>query len=139
MNDAHPPVKDVAPAFQDVLAAKEDAKAMVFGANAEAEKSLSEGKIQSMAVTSEASAYKYDVSNVAAADAFRFQRQLMAFNQQPMLFRLRTYLDFLENDCMDLRKFIVSSKIPSQIYELNMEEKPRLDLLDGADVQNLGK
>ena len=63
----------------------------------------------------------------------------MAFNQQPMLFRLRTYLDFLENDCMDLRKFIVSSKIPSQIYELNMEEKPRLDLLDGADVQNLGK
>ena len=63
----------------------------------------------------------------------------MAFKKQPELFRLRTYLDFLENDCMDLRKFIISSKINSQIYELNMEEKPRLDLLDGADIQNLGK
>ena len=56
-----------------------------------------------------------------------------------MLFRLRTYLDFLENDCKDLRKFILSSRIPSQIYELNMEEKPALDLLDGTDVNNIGK
>ena len=36
-------------------------------------------------------------------------------------------------------KAIFSSKIPSQIYELNMEEKPALDLLEGADVNNLGK
>ena len=92
-----------------------------------------------MAVESDAAAYKFDVSHVAAADAFRFQRQLQAYEQQPMLFRLRTYLDFLENDCKDLRKFIISSRIRSQIYELNMEEKPQLDLLDGADVQNIGK
>ena len=59
--------------------------------------------------------------------------------QKIQLFRLRTYLDFLENDCRDLRKFILSSKMPSQIYEVNMEEKPRLDLLEGADVQNMGK
>ena len=139
MNDAHPPVKDVAPAFQDVLAAKEQAKTMVYEANAAAEKSVSEGEIRNMTIVSDASAYKYEVSNVASADAFRFQRQVMAFKQQPALFRLRTYLDFLENDCKDLRKYIISSKLTSQIYELNMEEKPRLDLLDGADIQNLGK
>lgn len=34
MTDAHPPFKDVAPAFQEVLAAKEEAKGMVFGARA---------------------------------------------------------------------------------------------------------
>ena len=79
------------------------------------------------------------MSHVAIADAFRFKQQLTAYRQQPMLFRLRTYLDFLENDCKELRKFILSSKIPSQIYELNMEEKPALDLLDGTDVNNLGK
>lgn len=139
MNDAHPPVKDVAPAFQDVLAAKEEAKTLVFAANAEAEKSLAEGSIKSMTITSEARAYKYDVSNVAIAEAFRFRQQLAAYRQQPMLFRLRTYLDFLENDCKDLRKFILSSQIPSQIYELNMEEKPALDLLDGADINKIGK
>jgi len=139
MNDAHPPVKDVAPAFQDVLAAKEEAKTLVFAANAEAEKSLAEGSIRSMTITSEARAYKYDVSNVAIAEAFRFRQQLAAYKQQPMLFRLRTYLDFLENDCKDLRKFILSSQFPSQIYELNMEEKPALDLLDGADINKIGK
>ncbi|MBO7147080.1 MAG: protease modulator HflK [Lentisphaeria bacterium] len=139
MNDAHPPVNEVAPAFQDVLAAKEEAKSMVFAAQAVAEKAIAEGAVQTMAVESDAAAYKFDVSHVAAADAFRFQRQLQAYEQQPMLFRLRTYLDFLENDCKDLRKFIISSRIRSQIYELNMEEKPQLDLLDGADVQNIGK
>ena len=139
MNDAHPPVKDVAPAFQDVLAAKEEARTLVFAANAEAEKSLAEGSIKSMTITSEARAYKYDVSNVAIAEAFRFRQQLAAYKQQPMLFRLRTYLDFLENDCKDLRKFILSSQFPSQIYELNMEEKPALDLLDGADINKIGK
>ena len=139
MNDAHPPVKEVAPAFQDVLAAKEQARTMVFAANAEAEKALAEGSITSMKITSEAKAYKYDVSNVATADAFRFRQQLAAYRQQPTLFRLRTYLDFLENDCKELRKFILSSRIPSQIYELNVEEKPALDLLDGADIKNIGK
>ena len=139
MNDAHPPVKDVAPAFQDVLAAKEEARTMVFAANAEAEKALAEGSIKSMTITSEAKAYKYDVSNVATAEAFRFRQQLAAYRQQPMLFQLRTYLDFLENDCKELRKFILSSKIPYQIYELNMEEKPALDLLDGADINKIGK
>ncbi len=139
MTDAHPPYKEVAPAFQEVLAAKEEARGMVFVAKAEEAKLLSEGRIKSLGITSTAAAYKFHVSNVAAADAFRFQRQLTAFNEQPQLFRLRTYLDFLENDCKDLRKYVLSSQMPSQIYEVNMEEKPRLDLLEGADVQNLGK
>ena len=59
----------------EVLAAKEEARTLVFGANAEAEKSLAEGSIKSMTITSEAQAYKYDVSNVAIADAFRFKQQ----------------------------------------------------------------
>ena len=105
----------------------------------EAEKALAEGSIKNMTITTEAQAYKYEVSNVAIAEAFRFRQQLAAYKQQPMLFKLRTYLDFLENDCKELRKFILSSNIPYQIYELNMEEKPALDLLDGADIDKIGK
>ena len=51
----------------------------------------------------------------------------------PEMFKLRTYLTFLETDCAGLRKYIVSASIPYQILELNAEEKPRLDLLD-ADL-----
>lgn len=139
VNDAHPPVKDVAPAFQDVLAAQEQVKTLIYEATAEAEKVEAEGKIRSMEITSDAQAYSYNVSTVAAADAFRFRSQLTAYKAQPKLFRLRTYLDFLEIDCKDLRKYIVSANIPSQIFEVNMEENPRLDLLNSDAISELGK
>ena len=48
----------------------------------------------------------------------------------PEMFKLRTYLSFLENDCAPLRKYIISASIPTQILELNAEEKPRTDLTD---------
>lgn len=139
VNDAHPPVKDVAPAFQDVLAAQEQVKTLIYEATAQAEKVEAEGKIKSMEITSNAQAYSYNVSTVAEADAFRFKSQLTAYQAQPKLFRLRTYLDFLEIDCKDLRKYIISANIPSQIFEVNMEENPRLDLLNSGDINELGK
>lgn len=137
--DTHPPVKEVAPAFQAVLAANEEARGFIYEANAEAGKIRSEGDIKSMQIRSSAEAYRFDVSSVAAATAFRFRRQLEAYRINPFIFRLRAYLDFLENDCASLRKYIISADIPSQIYELNMEENPRLDLLSGADLTGLGK
>ena len=88
---------------------------------------------------STAQADSFGVRTEAEADAFRFQRQLNAYKQQPALFKLRTYLDFLENDCKDLRKLIISSSIPSQIFELNLEETARLDLLNSGEVSKFGK
>ncbi len=139
MNDAHPPVKEVVPAFQDVLAAKEEAKKTVYVAEGEAAKTIAEGEIESLQIVSTAQADSFGVRTEAEADAFRFQRQLTAFRQQPDLFKLRTYLDFLENDCKELRKLIISSSIPSQIYELNLEETARLDLLNSGEVSKFGK
>jgi hypothetical protein len=54
----------------------------------------------------------------------------------PGMFKLRTYLDFLENDCKDIRKYVLSSQFPYEIYEINLEKKTRLDLLD-ADLGNI--
>ena len=45
------------------------------------------------------------------------------------MFKLRTYLDFLENDCSDIRKYIISNEIDVRNLVLNLEEKPSLDLL----------
>lgn len=139
MNGAHPPVKEVVPAFQDVLAAKEEAKKTVYIAEGIAAKTLAEGEIEALRIVSTAQADSFGVRTEAEADAFRFQRQLSAFRQQPALFKLRTYLDFLENDCKELRKLIISSSIPSQIYELNLEETARLDLLNSGEVSKFGK
>jgi hypothetical protein len=39
-------------------------------------------------------------------------------------------LDFLENDCQNVRKYVVSSNLRNEVYELNLEEKERIDLVD---------
>jgi hypothetical protein len=51
----------------------------------------------------------------------------------PSLYRLRTYLDMLEKDCKNTRKYIISSSIPNEVYELNFEKKASMDLID-ADL-----
>lgn len=48
----------------------------------------------------------------------------------PAMFKLKTYLDFLEKECQGIRKFIVASGLSDEIYELNFEQKERLDLID---------
>ena len=133
LNGTHPPVQDVASAFQDVFIAeeqmyteKEKALAYSTGIKVAAE-------IERIQILSEAQTYKYKVTNVSASEAAEFQSKLSAYNAMPEMFKLRTYLNFLETDCAGLRKYILSATIPYQILELNAEEKPRLDLLD-ADL-----
>jgi hypothetical protein len=48
----------------------------------------------------------------------------------PKLFMLKNYLDFLEKDCKDVRKYIISSDLKGEVFELNLEEKERLNLFD---------
>ena len=91
---------------------------------------LLEARRRANEMVQQAEAYKYNVSTVSSAEAGRFRSQLEAYRKMPEMFRLRTYLSFLENDCAPLRKYIVSASLPYQIIELNAEEKPRTDLTD---------
>jgi regulator of protease activity HflC (stomatin/prohibitin superfamily) len=78
-------------------------------------------------------AYKTRRINVAKAEQNRFLSQLKAYSVAPEIFKLRMYLDFLKNDCKDVRKYVLSSDLQGEVYELNLEEKERLNLLD-ADL-----
>ncbi|MBR2426616.1 MAG: hypothetical protein IKB16_07735 [Lentisphaeria bacterium] len=154
MHDAHPPVgkakedgspedapgsmPNVAEAFQDVICATEEAMSEKYKAQEAAIKTVQTALITEMSITTAAKAYKFNVTEVAKTDAFRFTSQLSAFRRQPALFQLRTYLDFLENDCQEQRKFIISHRINTRNYVVNLESKPSLDLLD-TDMNVLGK
>lgn len=152
LHDAHPPIGgttageapdesggvNVAAAFQDVVCAQEEALTEEYKADAYSAETVESAKVEALKIVSDAEAYQYDTATVAMAEAVRFNSQLTAYRALPFMFRLRTYLDFLENDCAHLRKYVLSERLKSQIYELNMEEKPRLDLLD-ADLGELGK
>ena len=81
-------------------------------------------------IVATAEAYRYQVKTVAAAESGRFKAQLAAYQVMPRMFKLKTFLEFMEQDCANMRKFVVSSDLNDEIYQLNFEQKERLDLVD---------
>ncbi len=131
--DVHPPVGDVSKEFQKVIEALENKETQILAAKAYRSGTLPLIQAQKASIIATAEAYKYRVQNVARAESERFEKQLTAFEIMPAMYKLRTYLAFLEQDTAKIRKFIVSSDMPYQVYELNLEQKQRLDLID-ADL-----
>ena len=140
ITDAHPPVGEegyeVADAFQNIIGAMESRMTEIL----KAEAYMAQQKPESIAAASErvaaARSYSYSTRTVAAAEAERFRTQLNTYLVMPEMFKLRTYLDFLEKDCRSMRKFIVSSDLGSEILQFNLEVKERLDLVD-TDITKL--
>jgi regulator of protease activity HflC (stomatin/prohibitin superfamily) len=109
---------------------------MILKAQAYREKVLPQIEAKKMRLIEEANAYSYKVTKVSKAESERFNKQLQAYAVMPFIYKLRTYLSLLENDAKDIRKFIVSSTLPYEVYELNFEQKQRLDLID-ADLDTI--
>jgi regulator of protease activity HflC (stomatin/prohibitin superfamily) len=136
LHDAHPPIKDVGPAYQKVFGAKEQKEAVILAAQAYKTKIIPTAEAQKLSIIAQANTYKNDRIMIAEAESERFNKQLQAFKIMPELYMLRTYLKFLETNSKDIRKYIMSSDMPYDVYELNLEQKTRLDLID-VDLSNL--
>ena len=134
--DVHPPVGKVAKEFQKVIEALENKESQILEAKAYRSSTIPLIQSEKDKILSTAKAYEYRVKTVAKAESERFEKQLKAFDIMPGIYKLRTYLAFLEKDTANIRKFIVSSEIPYQVYELNLEQKQRLDLID-ADLDTI--
>ena len=135
--DSHPPVEKVAPAFQDVIGAMEEKEATVLKAKGYAARTVPEAEAQAARIRSEAKSYEYRTTTIAEAEAGRFNTQLTTYRIMPRMFRLKAYLGLLENDCKDIRKFIIASGLDNEVYQLNFETKQQLDLID-VDASALG-
>ncbi len=132
----HPPVEKVAPAFQEVIGAMEQKEARVLEAKAYAAKILPDAESKARQVVQDAESYRYRTSKVAEAESQRFDKQLRSYQAMPAMFMLNSRLSLLEKDAANARKFILSSSLRNEIYELNFEQKERLDLID-ADLGTL--
>ena len=127
----HPPVKnDTSKAFHEAQIAKERALSAVLSAGVYRDKVIPEAEIGALRIKSEAQSYEASVKKIASAESERFLTQLKSYQIMPGMYKLRTYLDFLENDCGDIRKFIISASMKNEVYELNFEEKGALDIID---------
>ena len=128
--DSHPPVEKVAPAYQNVIGAMEEMETKILEAETYAVKTVPEAESKALRIKVEAESYSHMIKTVSAAESSRFTTQLSTYRVMPAMFKLKTYLDFLEKECQGIRKFIVASGLSDEIYELNFEQKERLDLID---------
>jgi regulator of protease activity HflC (stomatin/prohibitin superfamily) len=133
---AHPPAGEVAPAYQNVIGAMEEKETKILEAQAYAAKTLPQSEAQARQFIADARAYDYKVRTVAAAESERFTTLLRTYRIMPSMFILRSYLEFLEQDCKNMRKFVVSSGLGNEVFQFNFEEKERLDLID-TDITQL--
>jgi regulator of protease activity HflC (stomatin/prohibitin superfamily) len=133
---AHPPIERVAPAFQDVIGAMEQKETSVLEAEAYQAQTLPEAEAAALELKELASAYSFTTRTVAAAESQRFKAQLATFRAMPGMFKLRAFLDFLEKDCADMRKFVLTTKSDADVFQFNFEVKERLDLID-TDVTKI--
>jgi regulator of protease activity HflC (stomatin/prohibitin superfamily) len=133
---AHPPVGDVASAFQNVISAMEEKETTILGAKSYKTTTLPESEAMAAELIAGANSYKYRTSTVARAENKRFGNQLVAFKAMPEMFVLRSYLDFLRDDCSHIRKYVTSPNFESGVYQINLEQKERLDLTD-ADIASV--
>lgn len=127
---AHPPIEKVAPAFQEVIGAMEQKETAILEAEAYAAQTLPESEAAAMDLVEQARAYSYTTRTVAAAESERFNTQLVTYNAMPEMFKLRAFLEFLEQDCAEMRKFVLTPQAESDVYQFNFEAKERLDLID---------
>ncbi|MBO5764669.1 MAG: protease modulator HflK [Lentisphaeria bacterium] len=130
---AHPPVGEVATAFQNVISAMEEKETTILAAKSYRTTTLPESEVQALALIADANSYKYRTATVAKAENKRFGNQLLAYKAMPEMFVLRSYLDFLRDDCSHIRKYVMSPNNTSEVFQINLEQKERLDLTD-ADI-----
>ncbi len=136
--DAHPPVEKVAPAYQNVIAALEEKETEILKAKAYAETILPESRASAMEIISSARSAADKKRTVARAESERFRYQMLTFRAMPAMYKLNAKMELLEKEAADIRKYIVSSSLADEVYQLNFETRDRLDLvdIDTAELSN---
>lgn len=136
--DAHPPIDDnqLPQAFQEVVAAYEEKEAEIYDAKAYRARTIPQAEADALRLKYQAEAYKNEKTKVSKAEIKRFKDRMVGYRAMPEMYILNSKLDFLENDCKNVRKYIVPDTAQNDVYVINLEEKQRLDLLDISDLKD---
>ena len=132
LHDVHPPVDKVAPAFEEVASARQEKEAMILNAKAYENKILPYAEAEASKIIADAETSRDNSIKLSEAEMMRFKKQLDAYRIMPEMYKLRTYLDFFERDCNDIRKIVIGDSDTKNVYIFNFEEKARLDLIDAG-------
>ncbi|HCE43013.1 MAG TPA: hypothetical protein DET40_05660 [Lentisphaeria bacterium] len=132
----HPPFDKVAPSFEEVASARQEKEASILNARAYENKTLPYAMAEASKIVKEAETERDNAIRLSEAEMMRFKKQLEAYRIMPEMYKLRTYLDFFEKDCGEVRKIVVGDTDTNNVYIFNFEEKARMDIID-ADLGDL--
>jgi membrane protease subunit HflK len=132
LQDIHPPTS-VAEAYQAVVGALQEKEAKIHAAEGYALYTNALGQARAHRIVDEAKAYHAGRVAGASAQAARFTNQLAAFNGSSVVYPARAYYHSLTmalSGTNGPRKYIVIPTNTVEVYQLNLEDKVRMDLLD---------
>lgn len=134
--DAHPPVEQVAPAYQNVVASIEEMETAILNAKAYSNTVIPAAEAEAFKIENEALSRKTNAAKIAQAESERFDSQFKAFNAMRSMFMLNARMDVWENEGAGVQKYLVPDELKDIVYQINFEKSERLDLID-VDVSEL--
>lgn len=120
---AHPPVA-VGEAYESVIKALEEKHASILDAQAYANQTLHQAQAEAYSINRAALAYNNRRTKISGADADRFRMRLESYKISPSVFRARNWLGTMEDSMENIRKYIISSQVQTNLNTiLNLEDK----------------
>jgi membrane protease subunit HflK len=132
MQDAQPP-REVKPAFDDAVKAREDQVRLINEAEAYRNDVLPRGRGAAARIMQEAEGYKAAIIAQAEGEASRFEQILMQYQQAPNITRQRMYLEKMEQVLSNSSKLVIDQSGGNNVIYLPLDQLLRQRRPGGDD------
>ncbi len=134
MQDAQPP-KEVKPAFDDAVKAREDQVRLTNEAEAYANDIIPRARGRAARAVQEANAYKASVIARAQGEASRFAQVLSEYQKAPAITRERLYLETMEEVLSNSSKLMIDQKGGNNVIYLPLDQLIRQRRADASSAE----
>lgn len=131
--DVHPSI-EVADTYQQFTAAAEQHTQAILDARSAVDQEVIIARGMATSIVLDSEAYRYSQRRIAEGEAARFVEQMKAYAASPAMYKLRNYLNLLEDASQDIRKYIVATS-SKQVVEFDLKERLRPDLLEDFVIE----
>jgi len=122
LQDVHPPL-EVVPAFRDVASAREDKSRIINEALAYMDETVPTARGDARRFVLEAEGYRSDRADRARGDADRFTAMARRYRDAKSVTETRLYLETMESLLAGVEKYIVSSDVKLEGYDIRVLDK----------------
>jgi membrane protease subunit HflK len=122
LQDVHPPL-EVVPAFRDVASAREDKSRIINEALAYMDETIPAARGDARRMVLEAEGYRSDRVDRAKGDSDRFREMARYYKDASRVTETRLYLETMESLLAGIEKYIVSTDVELEGYDLRVFDR----------------